>query len=42
MSVIVPMVLVNVMSAIANLETATAVGDTYDPFMSVLGGTKFA
>ncbi|OQR93330.1 hypothetical protein ACHHYP_02654 [Achlya hypogyna] len=37
MSIIMPMVLVNVMSAIANFETAAAVGDKYDPISSVLG-----
>ncbi|KDO35136.1 hypothetical protein SPRG_01203 [Saprolegnia parasitica CBS 223.65] len=37
MSIIMPMVLVNVMSAIANFETAAAVGDKYDPITSVLG-----
>ncbi|ETV99620.1 hypothetical protein, variant [Aphanomyces invadans] len=36
-SIIVPMVLVNVMSAIANLETAAAVGDKYDSLSCVLG-----
>ncbi|ETV65188.1 hypothetical protein, variant 2 [Aphanomyces astaci] len=37
MSIIVPMVLVNVMGAIANLETAAAVGDKYDPLACVFG-----
>ncbi|TMW55803.1 hypothetical protein Poli38472_008451 [Pythium oligandrum] len=37
MSVIVPMVLVNVMSTLANLETAVAVGDNFDPTISILG-----
>ncbi|KAF0696772.1 Aste57867_12493 [Aphanomyces stellatus] len=37
LSIIIPMVLVNVMSAIANLETAAAVGDKYDPMLCVLG-----
>ncbi|KAG9409012.1 hypothetical protein AC1031_019275 [Aphanomyces cochlioides] len=37
LSIIMPMVLVNIMSAIANLETAAAVGDKYDPLWSVLG-----
>ncbi|DBA04860.1 TPA: hypothetical protein N0F65_004497 [Lagenidium giganteum] len=37
MSVIVPMVLVNVMATLANLETAVAVGDNFDPNISILG-----
>jgi hypothetical protein len=38
LSVVVPMVLVNVMSTLANLETAAAVGDHYDPTTSILTG----
>ncbi|RHZ03795.1 hypothetical protein DYB31_015749, partial [Aphanomyces astaci] len=41
MSIIVPMVLVNVMGAIANLETAAAVGDKYDPLACVFGAVPW-
>ncbi|GLD93433.1 hypothetical protein PINS_up002025 [Pythium insidiosum] len=37
MSVVIPMVLVNVMSTLANLETAVAVGDNFDPTLAILG-----
>jgi hypothetical protein len=32
------MVMVNVMSTLANLETAAAVGDHYDPTAAILTG----
>lgn len=37
LTVVVPLVLVNVMSTLANLETAVAVGDDFNPTLSILG-----